>query len=576
LNPITNVFTHFKHTPGDEESLINDTITAILEDHEKNIWVGTHGGLELLDKKTGKFIHYNHDNNDLSSLSNNHVRAIYEDKQGTIWVGTGSPFVNDKGVVPDEGGLNRFDRKTGKFIRYLHDSKNPNSLSDNRIRAIFEDSHGNFWIGTAGDGLHSLDRTSGVFTHYFYDKTHPEKLSRPPVRKLFPWCDDHITFITEDVSKTLWIGTFSGGLNRYDPSTRKTTFYGWQEPHISGQFNDFNGWCAYTSKDGVFWISTMIGNLFRIDPLYRKIPYYELNEDTQAAIEDTSGIIWIGTESGLFKKYKDGTIIKKYVYDSLNKNGISNNYVNNICKDLFGKFWISTYGGGLNYFDPVTDQFTRFQHDADNGNSLINNTINVIYLDSKQSLWIGTDVGLDKMETRTYVFTHYQYNQEDTNSLINNGITCFLEDKKGLVWVGCKEGINVLDTKKGKFKHYLKGNGIMSIFQDASGIIWASTYRKGIFRYDTVSENFIAFINPNTGLSVNNVLSIVEDNKKNLWLFGLSSIMRLNSQRSFLMNYGKDYGVRRNQNGLARTNMTPSGNILSGDQSGYYLFSPIA
>ncbi len=280
FDPVQNVFTHFQHQAEDKTSLINDTVTAIIEDHEKNIWIGTYGGFELLDRKTGRFTHYRHDDNDPSSLSNNHIRAIYEDKQGTIWIGTGSPFVNDKGVVPDEGGLNRFDKKTGKFIRYLHDPKNPYSLVDNRVRAIFEDSHGNFWVCTAGDGLHLLDRTTGVFTKYSYDPAHPQKLSRPPVRKLFPWCDDHVTFITEDAAGALWIGSFSGGLNRYDPATQKITFYGWQEPHLPGSFNDFNGWCAYTSKDGVLWISTMIGNLFRIDPLHHKFPYYELDEDT--------------------------------------------------------------------------------------------------------------------------------------------------------------------------------------------------------------------------------------------------------------------------------------------------------
>ncbi|HEX5152302.1 MAG TPA: two-component regulator propeller domain-containing protein [Parafilimonas sp.] len=573
FDPVKNVFTHFKHQPGNKTSLVNNTVTAIIEDHEKNLWIGTYGGLELLDRKTGSFIHYAHDDNDPSSLSNNHVRAIYEDKQGTIWVGTGSPFVNDEGVVPDEGGLNRLDKKTGKFIRYLHDPKNPRSLVDNRIRAIFEDSHGNFWVGTAGDGLHSLDRATGIFTRYPYDGKH-QKLSRPPVRKLFPWCDDHITFISEDASGALWIGTFSGGVNRYDPVTKKITFYGWQEPHLPGGFNDFNGWCAYTSRDGVLWISTMIGNLFRIDPFHHNFPYHNLNEDTQATVEDSTGTIWIGTESGLLRTQKNGKIERKYVYNSSDSNSISNSYVNNICIDEHGKFWISTYGGGFNYFDPVTEKFIRFQHEPGNSNSLINNTINIIYKDRKQNLWTGTDVGLDKMEIKTGKFTHYQHSSTDTNSLIDNGIDCFLEDSRSQLWIGCRAGINVLDNTTGKFKHYLKGNGIESIFEDATGTIWASTYRKGLFKFDSYTENFIPFVNPNTGLTINNVLSIIEDDQKNLWLFGINNISRLNPKRDLLVTYGRDYGVRRNQNGLARTTKGPSGIILSGDQSGYYIFSP--
>jgi Two component regulator propeller. len=94
-------------------------------------------GLDRLDQKTGKFIHYEHKDNDPTSLSYNIVRSLYEDHQGVLWIGTGLPFLPLKG-----GGLNRFDRKTGTFTRYMHDPDNPHSLINDKIRAIFEDSKG--------------------------------------------------------------------------------------------------------------------------------------------------------------------------------------------------------------------------------------------------------------------------------------------------------------------------------------------------------------------------------------------------------------------------------------------------
>src|SRR4051794_40300140 len=106
------------------------------------------------------------------------VKAIYEDKQGTIWVGTGTTWTTN---LENAGGLNKLDRKTGKFIRYMHNDKDRHSLIDNKIRAIFEDSRGNFWIGTAGDGLHIMNRTKGTFQTYMFDPSHPDKLSRPSV-----------------------------------------------------------------------------------------------------------------------------------------------------------------------------------------------------------------------------------------------------------------------------------------------------------------------------------------------------------------------------------------------------------
>ena len=212
LDPATGIFTHFRHNDNDPGSLVNDIVNVIIQDHEGTIWIGTDGGLEKFDPKTNKFFHYRHNVNDPSSLSCNVVTAIYEDKQETIWVGTGSAWYGTNPGGDNNGGLNKLNKKTGKFTRYLHDEKDPHSLIDNRVHAIFEDSHSNFWIGTAGDGLHTMDRTKGIFERHLYDPSHPYKLSRPPIKKIDPLAADHITFITEDNKGRIWIGTLQGGL----------------------------------------------------------------------------------------------------------------------------------------------------------------------------------------------------------------------------------------------------------------------------------------------------------------------------------------------------------------------------
>ena len=212
FEPEANKFTHYRHQQNDQGSLNNDTISAILIDHLGNLWVGNNGGLDLLDQKTSKFKHYSNKANDPTSLSCNTIRSIYEDHEGTIWIGTGLVWNNN-----NEGGLNRFDRKTGTFTRYLNDPKNPRSLINNKVRAIFEDSRGTFWVGTAGDGLHTLDKKTGLFERHTCNPANPEQLSRPPLKSYY----DHITFITEDATGNLWIGTFSNGLIRYNPKTKK-------------------------------------------------------------------------------------------------------------------------------------------------------------------------------------------------------------------------------------------------------------------------------------------------------------------------------------------------------------------
>ncbi|HEU4860548.1 MAG TPA: two-component regulator propeller domain-containing protein [Chitinophagaceae bacterium] len=142
----------------------------------------------------------------------------------------------------------------------MHDPKNPLSLINNKVRSIFEDSKGNFWVGTAGDGLHTMDRVRGIFQRHRYDPAHPEKPSRPPVNKAFAH-NDHITFITEDIDAAIWIGTAESGLNYYDPKTKITKHYELQKDTV-GAFTDRTAWWTYTSRDGIVWISTLNGNLY--------------------------------------------------------------------------------------------------------------------------------------------------------------------------------------------------------------------------------------------------------------------------------------------------------------------------
>ena len=67
--------------------------------------------------------------------------SVYEDRAGDLWVGTNG------------GGLNKFDRNTGRFVRYQHDPEDPRSLNHDMVRSIYEDQTGVLWIGTMGGGL---------------------------------------------------------------------------------------------------------------------------------------------------------------------------------------------------------------------------------------------------------------------------------------------------------------------------------------------------------------------------------------------------------------------------------------
>lgn len=566
FDPETNNFKHFRHQPNDPGSLSNDTVTAVLMDHLGNLWVGSYGGLDFLDNKTGKFKHYSYKANDPTSLSSNRIRALYEDRQGVLWIGCGSVFDNEP---PDEGGLNRFNSETGTFTRYLHDAKNPNSLINNKVRAIFEDSKGTFWVGTAGDGLHTLDRTTGVFKRYTYNPSHPEQLSRPPARDI----TDHITFITEDKTGAIWIGIFKGGLLRYDPVTKTVAIFNANTSESSG-FIENSCWAAYVSRDNVLWVSTEPTNLYSMDPFHTTIPHVSTAGGVNSFLQEADGALWIGTDSGLTCSYRNNKTLKRFMHNPHNAGSISDNHITGITKDHQSNLWIGTNGGGLNKYDTKKQTFTHYNHNPENNNSLISDVVFKTYVDRDGSLWIGTAEGLDNLNTATGVFTHYQNNPKDTNSISNNSITDIFQDRQKRLWIGTYYvgGLNAMNPKTHHFKHYLLGLDVNSVYQDADGAIWAGTI-DGLYRLDNKKDSFLMFPDPRNNGRFNNVTSIIEDDKKDLWIGTSAGIVKLNPQRNKSAIYNKNDGVENNLNFMAGYKGL-NNELFFGAVTGYYHFSP--
>ncbi len=572
LDTHSGIVTHYRHVANDPSSLSNDTVTVLMQDKQGNLWVGTYGGLERFDPQTRSFKHFAHQPHDSLSLSNNLVRALYEDHEGMIWIGTGSPF----GENADQGaaGLNRLDPKTGVFTSYKHDTKNPGSISDNRVRAIFEDSKGNFWVGTAGDGLQTLDRATGIFTHYYYDPAHPEKLSRPALEKTLVYADDHITFITEDNAGRIWIVTMEGGINIYDPATKRITHYGSdktsKEPLATNQF-----WYGYKSRDGIIWLSTwgatnLIYNLYKINPYQSKLPFHDRGVAVKTFEEDKNRSLWLATRRGLIQIDSLGKE-QKFLIDT--DTPTAKNVIIDFKKDIrTNTFWIAT-PRGMYHFDPATKVFTRYHHMEGDDNSLLSDTVLSMGQDNRDRLWVGTFRGLQLMDTRTGKFI--ERFQNSSNNFRNGDVnTDILIDKNNNLWAATADGLNKFNEESGHFeKSYFRGQGSVSfIKEDKTGNVWAGT-GVGLYKYNKETDEFSLFTDASGLLSASTALSwLVEDHEKNLWLSTSKGIIKLNVEKNTTALYGKNRGVDANglNNGYTRSN----GEILYGSNTGYFAFYP--
>ncbi len=195
IDGTTGRFTHFTHSLTDKKTICGNYVLTLCQDDEGNIWAGTWGdGITVINRE-GKVIKtFKNDPGDATSLSGNNVYSITEDKDRNFWVGTFG------------GGLNKYDSRKKIFMRYTHDKNNSNSPCLDDISSLVADSKGKLWIGTFGGGLDRLDIGTGIFTHFVHDAG-KNSLS-----------NNNINDVYEDSHGRIWVCS-SIGLDCLDPET---------------------------------------------------------------------------------------------------------------------------------------------------------------------------------------------------------------------------------------------------------------------------------------------------------------------------------------------------------------------
>ncbi|MCT7981158.1 two-component regulator propeller domain-containing protein [Laspinema olomoucense] len=245
--------------------------------------------------------------------------------------------------------------------------------------------------------------------------------------------------------------------------------------------------------------------------------------------QDQEGFMWFATPDGL-NKY-DGYQFKIYKNDPSDLQSISDNFVTIIYENGGGgEIWVGTNDGGLNYFNKLTEKFTRYQNDPSNPQSLSHNHVLSIYEDKNQRLWVGTEDGLNQFNPQTGDFTRYKNDPNNPDSLIQNTVTSIYENREGELWVGTKGGLDKFDRNAEKFIHYkhhpddpksLSDNSISSIIEDREGNLWISTLGGGVNKFNPDMEEFTRYLNdPNNphSISSNTVSHIYQDETGLIWM----------------------------------------------------------
>ena len=380
--------------------LSHPEITALLEDRDRNLWVGTLGeGLTRINKNG--VLRYSV----ADGLSGIEVKSLYEDRAGNLWVGTFgggieifrdtifTPYGKREGISQNvvwtvmegrdssiwigtqSGGLNRL--KDGKVTVY----STRQGFTDNTVGSLFEAKDGTLWLG----------KDSGLSR--FRDGT----ISSAPTASSA--LHEQIHSVYQDPSGTLWIGTRTSGLVRL--RNGNYTYFNSQNglPHNNVQ-------AIIPARGGGLWIGTLGGLSYFRDGKFRNLTSKDgLSADQVISLyEDAQGTLWIGTDG--LNRLKNGKITTYADAEGLfDQNPLA------IVEDNFGYLWLSTNKGifrvskqQLNDFaDGRTKQLTPVSFGtADGMRSAECNggSSPAAWKDHNGNLWFATVAGVLKVDSK--------------------------------------------------------------------------------------------------------------------------------------------------------------------------------
>lgn len=483
-------------------------IRILRETSEKRLIIGTlASGVYIADpnKKVRKVIQ------NISQVS-----SIFEDSRQNIWIGS---WYN---------GLFRIE-KNGRVRNYLPDSSKPaNSLSSTFVRAITQDNNDVLWIGTR-KGLDKLFIDKQQFEHYDAGSERMQQLSNESVWSLY-----------KDIQGTVWIGTYFGGVNYFNPEIDYFTFHDLRKgvflnkafPVISDIKEDGRGGLFLSTEgDGLIWYQPQKGTYanyrqsttgLTVDNI--KISYFDRKNDLLYLGTHLGGISVFSPSKGTFKRYP---VINQGLEQS------------NIVRSILpyeNQLIIGTYNG-IYLFNPTSGTFRLLSEELNRKVAYVVD----LKLDG-DVLWIG-GTGLWKYHLKTQDVRYYSHQPGSTNSLSNNSIMKLLLDSKNRLWIATNGGgVNLFDKNKETFRCFHSGNSslrndyISNLMESPYGYIFMTTTH-GLTVLDTETGKATNYDTQN-GFPLNSLYNggMITTSNGQIFIAGMNGMVSFNEENLTIPN----------------------------------------
>lgn len=416
----------FKKYSNKPTGLSSDWVWDLEEDKDGNIWIATYdGGLNKWERASGRIIHFVHNAADPASLRNNNVMKILADQAGYIWAAVRMP-----GGAP---ALDRLDPKTGKVMHYgagpepaalRCDTLSIAAFQAMQLSPLYLGPAGEVWVATE-NGLNLYDRKTGGFRHFRHEPGNPNSL---PYRKVLA------VEASGKEEGVYWVRTASPGLkhialSRLDIRTgaiRQISFGG------AAQGNNCLG-LSLAPDEQEAWISDRALDVFTAGNF--QSPGRRIEFGGQDA----------GLRLGLFRHSSGAFLLPQLGMNPLEAVRASDNY-----ETL----------NGIYFFGPQHKQPYFISQNPVAGHSAFGE-VYCIMEGRAGIIWLGCSRGVYKLKiprregSSKPVFENYFKGNPEKGGLPSTNIRDVYEESPTAFWLAtCGGGLNRLDRRTGQVRHF--------------------------------------------------------------------------------------------------------------------------
>lgn len=355
--------------------------------------------------------------------------------------------------------------------------------------------------------------------------------------------------ILQDSRGFMWFGT-RNGLNRFD-GTSFRIFRNDPEDSLTIGSNSIG--CLYETSTGTLWVGTHKG-IHIYDPVrevfmaFKKLPQIQI----RSIIEDNQGRIWIIAGYDLFRYNPVNEELRHFA------SGTESNTTLQLRKGK--EIWVGTNTGALKRYDPVSDNFIRFEFNKNQPNSRrIGNVRDFLPIsDSLMLVGLPNQVLVFNIKTRSVSDLF-----EDSHWANDLKVRCILAQSDSLCWIGTETGIYSIHLRSKKIEriaverdnpYSLTDNVVFSGYKDTEGGTWVGTFYGGVNYYTANYNKFHKYFHQSgsrDGFKGSVVHEIVADNRGNLWVgtedAGLNCIDNLSGKITHYQAGGREGDISDNK-----------------------------